>query len=630
MDAATRHPNAGAYVDPAPKVGRRGRVILVVLVAVLAGGLWSSGAAAQTAAAAPAAADLCATVAYDAGLRDEALVTAVAVALSESQCNPSARTFNDPTTSCPNGSYDRGLWQINGCAHPTVGDACAFDAGCNARATFRISSGGTSWRPWSVFTDGAYLTRMTEARTAVTRVATTRPPGGPGVVSRSTGQLDMFKRGADNALWHRSWNGSWGPWVSLGGVLTSEPAAASWSSDRLDVFVRGTDNALWHKWWNGSWSGWASLGGVLTSEPTVASWGTGRLDVFARGTDNALWHKWWAGSWSGWAHVGGTLTSAASAVSWGPNRIDVFVRGPDNALWQRSWAGSWSAWVHRGGVLTSAPSAASWGVNRLDVFARGTDSALWHQSWAGSWSGWGHLGGSLTSGPSAVSWGPNRIDVLATGLDRGTWQLWWDGAWRPWQGVPTSETCSTPKPDGLTTVKVERRYAGTGPAVKMLGDSLTYGAALYGDIATAFSGYDLEVNGQSSRATPGGAWLVDQGALHLDASTAAVVVALGTNDRYTTCYGQLAEHVTRSILTAAPNARVMWLGPGQWSTAMTSVRSDLARWHDGGRRVFVDWDPYVKAKPGWVSSDGVHLTTEGYRQRNLVVVRELAAMLAQP
>ena len=41
------------------------------------------------------------------------------------------------------------------------------------------------------------------------------------------------------------------------------PAVASWSSGRLDVFVRGTDNALWHKWYQNSWSGWESLGGVI-------------------------------------------------------------------------------------------------------------------------------------------------------------------------------------------------------------------------------------------------------------------------------------------------------------------------------------------------------------------------------
>src|SRR5262249_56052520 len=84
----------------------------------------------------------------------------------------------------------------------------------------------------------------------------------------------------------------WSGWESLGGVLTSGPAVCSWSSGRLDVFVRGTDNALWHKWFSNGWSGWESLGGVLTSDPAAVSWGPNRIDVFVRGTDNALWHKW--------------------------------------------------------------------------------------------------------------------------------------------------------------------------------------------------------------------------------------------------------------------------------------------------------------------------------------------------
>jgi hypothetical protein len=59
----------------------------------------------------------------------------------------------------------------------------------------------------------------------------------------------------------------------------------------LDVFVRGGDNALWHKWFQNGWSGWESLGGYLTSSPAAASWSYGRIDVFVRGGDNALWHK---------------------------------------------------------------------------------------------------------------------------------------------------------------------------------------------------------------------------------------------------------------------------------------------------------------------------------------------------
>lgn len=88
---------------------------------------------------------------------------------------------------------------------------------------------------------------------------------------------------------------TWYGWESLGGTLTSGPAAASWSANRLDVFVRGTDNAVYHKWWDGIWHDWENLGGVFTSDPAAVSWGPNRIDIFIRGTDNALYHKWWIG-----------------------------------------------------------------------------------------------------------------------------------------------------------------------------------------------------------------------------------------------------------------------------------------------------------------------------------------------
>jgi hypothetical protein len=152
--------------------------------------------------------------------------------------------------------------------------------------------------------------------------------------------LDIFVRGTDNALWHKWYQNGWSGWESLGGILTSGPAAVSWGNNRIDVFVRGTDSALWHKWWQNGWSGWESLGGILTSDPAVCSWAAGRLDIFVRGADNALWHKWYQNGWSGWESLGGILSSAPAAVCWGSNRIDVFVRGTDSAIWHKWWSGS--------------------------------------------------------------------------------------------------------------------------------------------------------------------------------------------------------------------------------------------------------------------------------------------------
>lgn len=171
-------------------------------------------------------------------------------------------------------------------------------------------------------------------------------------------------------------------WESLGGVLSSGPAAASWGGNRLDVFARGPEHELLHKWWDGvRWSDWEHLSGTLTSSPAAVSWGRNRLDVFARGPEHELLHKWWDGErWSDWENLGGVLTSSPAVASWGENRLDVFVRGENRHLYHKWWDGvRWSDWENLGGIITSAPEAVSWGENRIDVFARGTKRELLHK-----------------------------------------------------------------------------------------------------------------------------------------------------------------------------------------------------------------------------------------------------------
>lgn len=90
-----------------------------------------------------------AKVAYDAGFRGQALVTAVAVALAESRGNPAAHN--------PNGEDSRGLWQINVDPSTSWGRERAkkygdlFDPVTNARAAFEISQGGENFQPWTTF-----------------------------------------------------------------------------------------------------------------------------------------------------------------------------------------------------------------------------------------------------------------------------------------------------------------------------------------------------------------------------------------------------------------------------------------------------------------------------------------------
>jgi peroxiredoxin len=85
----------------------------------------------------------------------------------------------------------------------------------------------------------------------------------------------------------------------------------------VHLFVQGTDGALWHKSYTGtSWSGWQSLGGVLTSSPAATSPGSGLIDVFARGSDGALWYKDWNGAaWSGWISLGGQIPAGTGPAA---------------------------------------------------------------------------------------------------------------------------------------------------------------------------------------------------------------------------------------------------------------------------------------------------------------------------
>ena len=167
-------------------------------------------------------------------------------------------------------------------------------------------------------------------------------------------------------------------WEPLGGELTSVSAAVSLGGGQIHVFGRGRDNALWHTYYLNRWYPWESLGGALTSAPAVVSLGEGQIHVFGRGTDNTLQHTYFLNRWFPWESLGGVLTSRPSVAFSTPGRLDVFARGTDDGLWQKRFENGWGDWKSRGGVLTSEPDLVSWGNGCTDVFARGTNNGLWY------------------------------------------------------------------------------------------------------------------------------------------------------------------------------------------------------------------------------------------------------------
>lgn len=107
------------------------------------------------------------------GLTDAQAITATAVALGESG---GVATAHNATP--PDDSY--GLWQINmfGTLGPQrrsqlgiASNDALFDPQTNARAMNIISSGGTNFRPWSVFTNGSYQRFLPRAQAAVAQVS---------------------------------------------------------------------------------------------------------------------------------------------------------------------------------------------------------------------------------------------------------------------------------------------------------------------------------------------------------------------------------------------------------------------------------------------------------------------------
>jgi len=152
-------------------------LVPVVLVAATLGAL-GGGPEATVPVGASGTAGLAAAAAQ-AGFTGEALRTAVAVGLAESGGNPTARRRNPPTPGCPQGSTDRGGWQLNDCYHPEVSDACAFDLARAAAQAYRISAAGGDWTAWTAYASGAYQAQLAAADRAIATLNTLAAGGVP-------------------------------------------------------------------------------------------------------------------------------------------------------------------------------------------------------------------------------------------------------------------------------------------------------------------------------------------------------------------------------------------------------------------------------------------------------------------
>lgn len=136
-----------------------------------------------------------------AGWRGETLLVAVSVCLAESGGNAKAQGYNRDAHGRVT-SIDRGLWQINSYWHKEVSDACAYDPICNAKAAYRISSGGRSWSPWATYNSGAYRGHLGAVRAAYNADAWKRWVAAWTGGNAELGRTTPLPQGAEPWAWH--------------------------------------------------------------------------------------------------------------------------------------------------------------------------------------------------------------------------------------------------------------------------------------------------------------------------------------------------------------------------------------------------------------------------------------------
>jgi GH25 family lysozyme M1 (1,4-beta-N-acetylmuramidase) len=222
------------------------------------------------------------------------------------------------------------------------------------------------------------------------------PAGGPGASANVLApyRLDDYIVGTDGNCYHQDWQSGWSAWQSLGHptntTLVGTPSATSWAPGRVDVYCKGADNAVYRKYWTASsgWVGWIAQGGAIISDPSSVTWGANRLDAYVVGTDDQIWHQYWNGSsfipsQTSWQEdlPEITTTNGVAVCSWGVGRQDMFVNTGSTIAhnwYNNDWNGNWNE-THTPPVTpVGAPAASTWGVDRVDLIILGSDGKCYH------------------------------------------------------------------------------------------------------------------------------------------------------------------------------------------------------------------------------------------------------------
>jgi lysophospholipase L1-like esterase len=155
--------------------------------------------------------------------------------------------------------------------------------------------------------------------------------------------------------------------------------------------------------------------------------------------------------------------------------------------------------------------------------------------------------------------------------------------------------------------------AAGGRPVLVLGDSLTLGGVLEGELHTTLvgDGWQPDVVADIGKGLD---WGLDE-VRSRESVPPVVVVGLGTNPG--TSPETFAFDVPAMVqeLTARGADIVVWWPPAAGGDAQQAARAERAvavRSTAGGPLVVPDWPAALAAHPDWLSADGIHLTPDGY------------------
>ncbi|GAB3896785.1 hypothetical protein GCM10029964_078680 [Kibdelosporangium lantanae] len=357
---------------------------------------------------------LCVTVGRNAGFTGEDFVTAVAVAMAESRCDPLARGSNP-------GSVDRGLWQINDYYHPEVSDACAYDAQCNANAAYRISDGGTDWTQWSTYQSKAYRQFLDDARAAI---GASPPPVRAAKSVNGDRYDDAVAVDASGTAWYY-------PGRSSGGFGTAVRIGPGWSAyttiavndadaDGLaDLFaVKAGTLYYWHRTTSGfspavevgpGWSGmeWMSFADVNgDNKADILARDGGNMYVYIGKGQGRFAARYLLGP--GWSSLTRHTSADADADADGDGDIWATNGAGELFFWEQGADGSLATAVQVGSGWNAYRQMVAMDVNgdgRADLVAvRSSDNTLWQ--WLGK--GDGRFGQGT---PIGNGWGDHALAV---------------------------------------------------------------------------------------------------------------------------------------------------------------------------------------------------------------------------